>query len=103
MSHKLLSHHHGIRTWVGYDADTATTIVTNTADIQGLVDRNTALQNDQDLTRGKDSRHVASIPVHVLAELEKMWKAQDIDPRTGMKKFLNDPDMRVFRTGLGRV
>ena len=93
----------GIRTSLVFDDADGSMTVYNTGDVAGLLDRNKALQNDSALTKSKDMRHVASIPMHTLFALRKQWNAEGIDHKVGMKRFLNDPDMRYFRTNEDKI
>lgn len=51
-------------------------------------------------TRWKDINHVASIPLNIFWELKEKGIADD---EKAMKKWLNEPENRVFRTREGRV
>jgi len=99
---EFLSHHGGVTTTMDYDESEDRLIIKNSGDVSGLIDRNKAIKND-DLGRGHEMQLVASVPIHVLAELQAMWKANDIDPKVGMRAFLNDPDMAAFRTSETKV
>jgi len=103
MSKELLTSHGGINTYLHYDAAEDKVHVQNTADISGLIEQNNQFKNDSSLTTFKDMRYVANIPLHVMYELQKYWKAQDIDPKKGLKQFLNDPDFSDFRTSYDKV
>lgn len=74
-------------------------IVTNSQDVQSLLDKNKAFRND-DLGKGKDMRHCASIPLHILHYLEQRGITKD--PKR-LKAWLNDPDNRAFRTSMDTV
>lgn len=92
----------GISTVLHYDDAEDRLVIQNTADVSRLLDRNKELEADQDKgwTPGRQTRRVASIPLHVLLDLEKQGIASD--PKR-MKKWLNDPENRFFRTAPGRV
>ena len=77
-------------------------IVKNSYDAQSLIDRNTAIRNDN-LGKGQNMRLAASIPLHMLFELQSIWKAQGLDEKVELKKWLNDPDNRAFRTSNDRI
>ncbi|MCK5013212.1 MAG: hypothetical protein KAS66_05290 [Candidatus Omnitrophica bacterium] len=103
MKHKeVIANNGGIETSLHYEEEGDKLIVQNSADIGGLLDKNTEFRNGN-LGKGKDMRKVASIPLHVLHELQTMWESMGIDPTEGMKKFLNDPDMKAFRTSNDRI
>ena len=92
-----------IRT-MDYDHEGDTVIVKSSQDISSIIKGNLEAQNDKSMTRGVDMRHVARIPFVVIEQ----WKKQGIDfnkkedwPK--IKKMLNDPDLRYFRTDLGEI
>lgn len=86
--------------------------VERTQDVQGILDRNKSDQNDRSFRNGftesGDMKHVARIPLIVL---EKWAKEVGIPKRKiygkemteVIRKKLNDPDNKFFRTGLGEV
>ncbi len=86
--------------------------VTRTQDITAILDQNKADQNDSSFRNGftesGDMKHVARIPLLVL---EKWAKEAGIPKRKIygkemseiIRKKLNDPDNRLFRTGMGEV
>ena len=92
----------GISTNLHYDENDGKLIVQNSCDVQGLIDKNKERRNDNSV-RGKNMRQVASVPLHMLYEMQAMWDSMGIDRKEGMKKFLNDPDMRAFRTSEDRI
>lgn len=99
---EVLTSQDGITTRLHFDENDGRLIVQNSADIQSVLDENKEFRNDN-LGRGKDMRRVAQIPLHVLHQLTTMWDSLGIDRKEGMKKFLNDPDMRFFRTDESKV
>lgn len=67
-----------------------------------LIDQNNALRNQTSRkTPYRDGlHHVARVPLVILEELMRKGIAKD---KKAMKKWLNDPDNRVFRTREGVV
>ena len=64
-------------------------------------DSNTRARNETDKrTRWGDINRVASIPLSVYYELKRQGIADD---PAALKKWLNDPDNRVFRTREGTL
>jgi len=54
----------------------------------------------QALKPGKDMRHVAEIPMVIY---QKMVREGSIHDKTALKKWLNNPDNKMFRTWKGKV
>lgn len=70
-------------------------------EIDDILDDNQEQRKERDRrSRWKDVNHVARIPNIVLWELRKKGI---LDDETEMKKWLNDPENKVFRTREGRV
>lgn len=73
-----------------------------TQDVEPIIEHNKAIQNSGHnmYSPSKEMRHVASIPVSLVDDLIRkgIWN----DERK-FRAWLNDPDNRVFRTGLGKV
>tara|TARA_R110000737_G_scaffold349424_1_gene385608 strand:+ start:297 stop:602 length:306 start_codon:yes stop_codon:yes gene_type:complete len=91
----------GIDTSLHFD-DEGKTHVVNSADLTNHLEYTKEMRND-DLGRGKDMRHVASVPMHVLYEMYALWDSMGLDRKTQMKKFLNDSNFKAFRTSNDRV
>jgi hypothetical protein len=49
---------------------------------------------------GKEFRHVAEIPMVIY---QQMIRDGSINDKKALKKWLNDPDNRPFRTWKGRI
>lgn len=86
--------------------------VTRTQDVQGILDRNRADQNDSTFRNGftesGDMKHVARIPLLILEQWAKeagipKRKIYGREMTEVIRKKLNDPDNKFFRTGLGEV
>lgn len=102
MDSHILSSRDGIISWHHFDPVTEETILETTQDAGELAELNRALRNEFDERAGwKGEFHrVASIPLTVYHELEKAGVTRD---QAAFKRWLNDPDNRVFRTRPGRV
>ncbi len=87
-----------------YDEATDEFHIENRQEIDDLVDVNTALYNDvstKSSTQWKGDIHrVASIPMVVYADMVKTGMIHD---QKALRKWLADPDNRVFRTKPGSL
>jgi hypothetical protein len=92
----------GITEYWHYDEDTDTAHIEAVQDVEQILDVNRAAYNATDeRARYGDGVHlVARIPLVVLQELRKQGIASD---PAAMKKWLNDPENKYFRTRPGRV
>jgi hypothetical protein len=85
-----------------YDSDKDEAIIETVVDATKLVETNKAMYNSHDeRANWKGDMHlVASIPM----ELYMKWKAEGkLEDQAFMKRWLNDPDNRLFRTRPGEV
>ena len=97
----------GIQTIFHYRPDTDGFTIETRQDVEAIIQANKAAQNDG--TNGwsptREFKHVASIPWKDLL----LWSIESgvemNDPAFGdiIKRRLNDPDFRYFRTGLGVI
>lgn len=101
MDSRVLAESSGIKTTLHFD-EQGKMIVQNSADLSGEFKFNKAMLSEG-MGQSANTRQVARIPLHVLHQLQTMWKTMGIDPKVGMKRFLNDPDMRAFRTSSAKV
>lgn len=91
----------GVETWFHYDNETGDSIITSEQEVDGTLELNKAQFNDAPQRWGNDVFHkVASIPLVVLDDLKQRGIADD---PAAMKRWLNDPDNRFFRTRPGNV
>lgn len=97
----------GVQTWHEYDATEDRTIITETQDVEPLLEMNKAQYNDESFKRRgmkNEMLKVASVPVTVLME----WKtkhgvdAWDKNHTAKIMKLLNDPEYRYLRTASGK-
>lgn len=98
---KVLDYDPGTRISHVFHYDEATDQVEITAEQQfdDILEMNKALYN-RDHGKHGDWTHVAQIPLVVLQELKKKGILHD---NVAMKRWLNDPDNRFFRTRPGTV
>jgi len=85
-----------------YDADKDEAIIETIFDVQAIGEDNKARYNsfDERANWNGDMHHVASIPMSLYYQLKADGK---LDDQAYMRRFLNDPDNRVFRTRPGAV
>lgn len=89
----------GIKTFMTYDADTDEALISKEQDVSGIIEQNKREFNDSPERWGEWTK-VGSIPLSVYYELERQGITQD---QEAMKKWLNNPDNRAFRTRPGTL
>lgn len=76
-------------------------------DIEPTLERNKRLYNadNRGFSEDRDWQHVASIPAEAVEIFKQLYGADPLKKGNEelLKRFLNDPDMRGFRTAPGRV
>lgn len=77
-------------------------IVERVQDIEPILESNKQAANQAAATWGSDLNKVASIPFVIIEKYRNQGIDLMRDP-VAMKRFLNDPDNRYFRTKLGKV
>jgi hypothetical protein len=91
----------GTTKWWHYDADRDEATIETVFEVGDLVEQNKAQYSATDeRTRWGEWSKVASIPMPLFYRLKKDGI---IDDPSAMKRWLNDPDNRFFRTRPGRV
>lgn len=90
----------GVRRW-GLDTEDGTVIRTEYYMANAFMEANQQQRNHTAGERFGNFRHVASIPMHIWAR-EIVPRQQQLD-QTSLKKWLNNPDNRAFRTFGGKV
>ena len=70
-----------------------------TQDVAPVIDHVKKLR-DNTLKPGKDMRHIAEVPMVIWQKALREGWSKD---RAKWKKWLNDPDNKVFRTWQGKV
>jgi hypothetical protein len=97
----------GIETIFHDRPDTDGFTIETRQDIDAIIKANKAAQNDgsNGWSPSRELKHVASIPFGVLLLWSSESGVEMNDPAFGdvVKRKLNDPDMRYFRTGLGVI
>jgi hypothetical protein len=103
MDKKLLSHDPFTGVSKIFHADDNDTFVIETEMaapiVEEIIEANKANYNDA-VGPWHNGKVVASIPIHIFWDLKKKGIADD---DAAMKRWLNDPDNRYFRTRPGRV
>jgi len=59
-----------------------------------------AVKNYSEMQPGKEFRHVAEIPMVIY---QKMLREGSIKDKKHLKKWLNDPDNKMFRVWKGKI
>ena len=92
----------GVKKIWHYDADKDEATIETTFDVQAIGEDNKAKYNsfDERASWNGDMHHVASIPMSLFYQMKAEGK---LDDQAYLKRFLNDPDNRVFRTRPGTV
>jgi hypothetical protein len=91
----------GTTKWWHYDADRDEATIETVFEVGDIVEQNKAQYSATDeRTRWGEWSKVASIPMPLFYRLKKDGI---IDDPSAMKRWLNDPDNRFFRTRPGRV
>ena len=89
----------GIKTYFDYDADTDEAVIRKEQDMTAIIESNKREFNAAPERWGEWTK-VGSIPLSVYYELERQGITKD---QEAMKKWLNDPDNRYFRTRPGTL
>lgn len=89
----------GVTTYWLYDEGTDTAVLRKEQEVTGIVEINRAEFNDAPARWG-DGQRVASIPMTVYWELKRTGI---VDDQAALRRWLNDPDNRFFRTRPGAV
>lgn len=92
----------GIRRIHHYDPTTDQFTIETVQDVTDITDLTKAAYRSKDERANwkGDIHHVASIPMTIYMDLKKKGI---VDDEAAFKRWLNDPDNRVFRTRPGRV
>lgn len=95
----------GSQTIMHYDHDTEDISLEEVQDVTDIVEHNKRLLNDAESGWKGDMHKIASIPLSVYYDLKKRGIIDDPDDpkQAKFKKWLEDPDNRVFRTKAGRL
>ena len=90
----------GLKRYWHYDADTDTATIETRQEVTDLVENNKADFNAAASGWKGEMHKVASIPMNVYFDLKEKGI---LDDPAALKRWLNDPDNRFFRTKPGRV
>lgn len=91
----------GTTKWWHYDADRDEATIETEFKIDDLIEDNKAhFNNTDERERWGEWTRVASVPMPLYFTLKKQGIADD---QAALKRWLNDPDNRLFRTRPGRV
>jgi hypothetical protein len=91
----------GAKRYFSYDDDTGQCTLQTTRDVSDLIELNKLRYNSvSESARWGDGQVVASIPLELLAELQRSGIANDQEK---MRAWLNDSDNRYFRIRPGKV
>ncbi len=92
--------HLGITRWFDYDEESDTFGIHTAQDLAPAIEANKQLYNEARTDWKADMHLVASIPMSIYYDLKAKGIADD---DAAMKRWLNDPDNRVFRTRAGAI
>ena len=94
--------YNGVKQRAHWDNIDEKLIVESTQDIAPILKQNKAERNEFDIQRNSELKYkegwtkVATIPNIII---DKLMKAGVWGDKKAMKKWLNDPDQKTFRTG----
>jgi hypothetical protein len=101
-----LDRHDGIAEFLHHDEAEDRFALELVADVEAVIERNKALYNEGDgYSSSREWRRVASFPPIAIEIFKQVWGA---DPLRGgneelLRRLINDPALRHFRTAAGRV
>jgi hypothetical protein len=72
-------------------------------DVEPIIEYNKALANDAPTNWRGDMHRVASIPFVIIEKHKNETGVDLMKDEVALRRFLNDPDNRMFRTKLGRL
>jgi len=90
----------GVTKWFHWDDTNDTFVIQTQQEVDNIIDANRMNYNESANESWGDGKVVASIPMTVYFDLMKKGIAND--PKA-LKKWLNDPDNRYFRTRAGHI
>lgn len=91
----------GATRYFSYDESTDECVIETVSDVSAILELNKRRYNNQsESTKWGDGQIVASIPLEVLADLQRRGITDD---PAKMRAWLNDSDNRFFRTRPGKV
>lgn len=90
----------GLEQVMHVDEDTGDITLEDRQNVSALVEVNKAFANEDPGNWRADMHRVASIPMSIFYDLKRRGI---LDDDKALRKWLNDPDNRVFRTKPGRL
>jgi hypothetical protein len=104
---RLLERADGVAEYLVHDEAEDGFAVETIADIEPVIERNKALftADDAGWSQSREWRRVASFPPIVIEIFKQRWGADPLarGNEALLRRLLNDPDLRHFRTAPGRV
>ena len=101
-----LDRYDGIVEYLHYDADADRYALELVSDVEPVIERNKALYCEGDgFGPSREWRRVASFPPIIREIATRQWGADPFAKGNEelLKRLLNDPDLRHFRTAPGRI
>ncbi len=91
-----------------YDELTDTFTIEDRQNVDAIVEHNKAVQNDDQFRARPQNevRRVASIPMNLFAQMQQEWREKGYsyeERQAALRRFLNDPNNKFFRTDDSRV
>jgi len=91
-----------------YDEMTDKFTIEDRQDVSAILKTSAAIRSDSDLqaSRKDEVRRVALIPMNILFQLRQTWNSLGLswqERQDALRKFLNDPSFKAFRTDNSRV
>jgi hypothetical protein len=101
-----LDRYDGMVEYLHHDPDTESFAVELVSDVAPVIERNKALYGEGDgYGPSREWRRVASFPPIVREIMRRIWGADPFAKGNEelLRRLLNDPDLRHFRTAPGRI
>jgi hypothetical protein len=101
-----LDRHDGLVEYLHYDEGEDRFALELVSDVAPVIERNKALYNDGDgYAESREWRRVASFPPIMREIAKQIWGADPFAKGNEdlLKRLLNDPELRHFRTAPGRI
>lgn len=91
-----------------YDEATDRFSIEDRQDVSAILATTAAIRSDEDLqaSRKNEVRRVALIPMNILFQMRQTWDSLGLswqERQDALRKFLNDPSFKDFRTDNSRV
>ncbi|HZS83828.1 MAG TPA: hypothetical protein VFA50_13215 [Stellaceae bacterium] len=102
----LLDRHDGIAEYLHYDEGEGRFALELVSDLEPVIERNKALYREGDgYGPSREWRRVASFPPIMREIAKRIWGADPFEKGNEelLRRLLNDPDLRHFRTAPGQI